>query len=131
MMGFNEAMRAGIKMLPKQVTGSYVLRDKKSGCAIGTAVSGSKGSIDCFYNAMVQAVIFKTFPEMKSLSLISCPESSCGAEAPLEAAIIHLNDFHEWSREAIAEWADPRPELHVSMPSEPVKERELVTVGRG
>ena len=46
-----------------------------------------------------------------------CPQFTCGDQYCLTSLCIHLNDDHEWSREAIAEWLDPHPELHISMPT--------------
>jgi hypothetical protein len=42
-------------------------------------------------------------------SLRSCPEG-CRKRLFLGAMILHLNDDHRWTREAIARWVAPPPE---------------------
>ena len=42
-----------------------------------------------------------------------------GFQGPIRTIIdvmVHLNNAHQWTREAIAEWVDPRPDLHVRLP---------------
>jgi len=66
------------------------------------------------------------FPELSKIQE-SCPQcgdnwgmvhSVSGDFQTLRVLMVHLNNVHKWSREAIAEFADPRPELHVAMPKE-------------
>lgn len=37
---------------------------------------------------------------------VKCPMSCRRGDDELEAVIVHLNDYHKWTREAIADWLD-------------------------
>lgn len=37
---------------------------------------------------------------------VKCPAKSCGSSMVMSECIIHLNDEHDWTREAIADWAE-------------------------
>jgi len=111
-MRLNEAIRAGIKLLPKQAFGTWINPIiKDSGCVLAAVHTGLCGKLN---GPITFTVMEETLPELKSANIM-CP--ACGATGYLAGIMIHLNDIHTWTREAIAEWADPRPELHVAMPS--------------
>jgi hypothetical protein len=37
---------------------------------------------------------------------VACPAPSCGLVDTVTARVIHLNDVHKWTREAIADWLE-------------------------
>jgi hypothetical protein len=57
------------------------------------------------------------------LQQVSCPggKRKCGARSNLQDTIIHLNDTHRWSREAIAEWIDTLDEQPIFYPQAEVE----------
>lgn len=76
-------------------------------CAIGAA----REAIDC----RDVWVVFKDTIYRNA----SCPVPDCGvARLSLDAIIIHLNDYHKWSREQIADFIElhhePIPEFLVT-----------------
>jgi len=126
-MRFNDAVRAGCKLLPNGVHGDFITYDGKSGCVMGAAIVGAVG-VDKLNNHTHHER--ELFSEL--IVLARCPvkieeEYKCSfySGRSTRDVAVHLNNDHGWSREAIAEWVDPRPELHTPMPKEAVKE-ELV-----
>ena len=112
-MTLNEAIREGCRVFPKQAFGSY--NDGRDGrCALGAAgeAVGLKASFMGRFMGQCLPGITTVFPELKKET--TCPH--CNQLKWVIRAIQHLNDHSKWSREAIAEWADPRPDLHVAMP---------------
>lgn len=51
--------------------------------------------------------------------VVKCPDKGCQRSNSIQYIIIHLNDGHEWSREAIADWLDTLDEQPVFHPKEP------------
>ena len=95
-----DAILEGIERRPEQSFGEY-FRGRRSSCALGAAYEG-------IYRLPREADGIK--PRRLDL-LFDCLDNQvriCPACAkkrlPLGAIIIHLNDHHQWSREAIAEW---------------------------
>ena len=121
-MTLNEAIREGGKKFPRQVVA--VFSDGDGGACVNGALAWSLlGDAFGLCADLTFAAVRKTHPEVEHSC--ACPAPGCfgvparyGYEsAPLLRVMAHLNNDHGWSREAIAEWADPRPDLHVAMPS--------------
>lgn len=128
MMTLNEAIRKGCQSHPKQVY--YVLHDPEKGndnaCILGAAIFGVADTLPS--KATRDVNMLKTlFPEL--VEPAGCP-FRCKTWAHcndgemrrtdikiLRDVLAHLNNDHKWSREAIAEWVEPHPELHLSTPT--------------
>lgn len=101
-----EAILAGSKRRA-QCVGSYFSSDGRS-CALGAAFEGIHH---------LPEVVGALHPRLERLfdclEYVSrrCPEG-CKKTLPLASMIVHLNDDHLWSREAIAEWLSAHAESH-------------------
>lgn len=120
-MTINEAIRIGCRQYPRQAFGAF--GEGSDGACVNGALSfglhGNRFSL-----------------RMESLGRLA-PSGSQGVVCPLcrtsqvkttdgreygytacrvFAIMAHLNNDHRWTREAIAEWVDPHPELHIPMP---------------
>lgn len=93
---FSEAIREGAKLRP-QAFGAGILDGGT--CAYGAGVEAICGSLE---PAIYQAVNpYQLFPYLRSGT--ECP--GCGdTKVDFLAAIYHINDMHQWTREAIADW---------------------------
>jgi len=120
----NEAIRAGCKLRPKQ-TYSRLFKDKDGGCVIGAVMIGT-GVADFGSNPANTTHISEInydqlkakIPILQEITVPICPHPGCKLERigyNLWNTMVHLNNNHKWTREAIAEWADPRPELHIGL----------------
>ena len=116
-MTLNEAIREGCRVLPQQTEdeGACVLRAAAQGADVRSK------SIIC-PNELPYTELVVRFPQLSDTA--TCPVGRIpGTHTPcihlhkVYQIMYHLNDTHSWSREAIAEWADPHPELHLPMPS--------------
>lgn len=61
---------------------------------------------------LVLEPLAKAIPALKTFNIDKCPAVDCGwfiAEVPLSSTIIHLNDYHCWTRQRIAEWLKTLP----------------------
>lgn len=99
---FNAAVRAGCLKYPKQIFGQY--QDGGDGaCVIGAARA-----------TLAMTVFTAIYPRFQwsITAQYQCP--NCRKRDLTFSLVIHLNDFHRWSREAIAEYCDPHPEWHLS-----------------
>ena len=98
-MKLSEAIRVGSKMRP-QAFGSFYVKmpgEPKSGCVLGAAADGSG-------NSNLDILLHELWPVIKHK--VSCP----ACEQPISIihkVMIHLNDGHRWTREAIADWIEP------------------------
>lgn len=111
-----EAIRAGAK-LARQGHGEYNEYGKT--CALGAAYHARFGALppvldtgDSDYTIFDS--LRSAFPVLEQTST-SCPVEGCGVylravnqrpTSTLTSTISHLNDGHEWTREAIADWLD-------------------------
>ena len=102
-MYFSEAMRIGAAMKP-QTFGSY--SDGHGTCAIGAMWDAFNTQAqlkrqELYNNAFV-------FAEKELTSKEPCPACGIFREFPTQPnnLIPHLNDYHKWSREAIADWLE-------------------------
>jgi hypothetical protein len=73
-------------------------------CFAGAAYEGLTGQVDLEYarGSRVYDVLRAAFPI--ATREVICPVDGCGDSGPLLSAGAHLNDIHEWTREAIAAW---------------------------
>lgn len=95
-----DAMLEGIERRPEQSFGEYY-RGRRSSCALGAAYEG-------IYRIPADADGIR--PRRLDL-LFDCLDNevrrcpACGQKRlPIGAIIIHLNDFHQWTRQQIAHW---------------------------
>lgn len=114
-MRFNTAMREGIKTLRTQTVGQWFGGDS-DGCALATAIVGTGVQADQVESHQLYAEQMLVNCGLELGKAVACPHPKCEAESNWINIIMHLNDQHKWSREAIAEWVDPWPELHQPMP---------------
>lgn len=108
-MKLSEAIRIGSKQTKKTV-GQYIARDSDGddvACAVGAAcyaVGFKSNDTRCIISFFED-----TFPILKGFAWGSCCWI-CGVSEErlfnLSTMIFHLNDMHDWSREAIAEWVE-------------------------
>jgi hypothetical protein len=96
-MKLSEAIRDGAKRR-RQV---YGVGSKDEGsCALGAAREAMTGT--WFGNSCVITWAGMTFPHFPNQQ--PCP--ACGIEKSFPGVVAHINDHHQWSREAIAEWVE-------------------------
>jgi hypothetical protein len=111
---FSEAIREGAKLKP-QVRVAYYSREGT--CAIGAglhAMFTEDATADHLYHFEVEAV--SEFPYLSES--VKCPvhrwwnlASICrSARRSRIRMISHLNDYHEWTRERIADWLESEEE---------------------
>lgn len=98
-----QAILDGSHSRPDQAFGDYFV-GRRASCALGAAYEG-------IYHLPLDASgirpkhLERLF-DCLEYSLRSCPEG-CRKRLPLGVMILHLNDDHHWSREAIALWVSP------------------------
>lgn len=98
---FSEAIREGAKLRPQ---GFGELHANGKSCAIGAGREAIYGTTESEQEQYDE--IRTLFPYLQTLS--PCP--ACPLRMTLFIAAYHLNDFHEWTREAIADWLEEREE---------------------
>ncbi len=99
-MKLSEAIRAGAKLRPQAFGKGF---DGVGTCAMGAAFEGmglDPKSLDLEICQPIPEVLRELFPP-KSVRL--CPV--CGTQKAL-GVIVHLNDEHGWTREAIADYVE-------------------------
>lgn len=121
-MTLNEAIRRGCRKHPMQNYEVYVKGE--TACVLGAAFVGS----DTWRQMLCREkeLLAEQFPLL--LESYPCP-LKCATTTythdlypendfygTLLHTMSHLNDDHRWTREAIAEFVDPYPELHLPMP---------------
>ena len=125
-MTLNEAIREGAKHRPNGR--NYISFGRC--CVLGAAYVGLSGHGNVPYGMQFLSEpldkLVLAFPE-----LLLPAESPCFCKVRTTTASItfgklrhtmlevmeHLHQSHDWSREAIAEFVDPHPDLHLPMPS--------------
>ena len=119
-MTLNEAIRRGCLKFPKQAFNKFHGDDGLSACVIAAVYVGDNE---------------RRYTDREFHQSAYCPVGPCesftdgllvrsSSPDTVMRVMVHLNNDHRWSREAIAEWADPQPDLHVPMPT--VKAPEAV-----
>lgn len=92
-MPLSEAIMRGCKILPKQAFGVF-LNEPGSGCALAAANVGLGKQINDTY----------VFDFYRCLHSMCCPACESDNEPyDLTALVGHLNDYHRWPREKIAD----------------------------
>ena len=96
-----EYIRAGMKRRPEQAFGDYYRGDLAS-CALGAAyeamyrlprdAQGKRPTrdLDWFFDCLD--------------TVKACPVEGCKKRLYLAALLVHINDDHRWTRDAIADW---------------------------
>lgn len=132
---FSEAIREGAKLRPQNFGGGMDEERTKT-CAFVAACEAIVGTLDgpefSHFNANV---LYRYLIESNA----ECPTSPCTIEVPfcLMNIIFHLNDVHQWTREAIADWLESEEEklgfVTISITNErsslPSEADQLVVVG--
>lgn len=132
---FSEAIREGAKLRPQLFGYSYPSQFEARGtCAIGAGIEASYG-YKALDDSFAGNLSWELFPYLASTG--GCPVPACnvrGNWCSLYFTIVHLNDSHEWTREAIADWLETEEEklgyVTLTEESEALELSEFVTVGR-
>ncbi len=135
MIRFSEAIRLGAMMGPQLFGQELSMEDPTASCAFGGAILAAGVEIKpptVEYGAGLAGRSAKasgsvTLPdEWKPfcLSVQSCPaEHSWNWKDQGIHIVAHLNDYHHWSREQIADWvATVEPQEELAPPSVPIYE---------
>lgn len=127
-MRYAEAIREGIKLLPHQVFRMAGDIWTGEGCVHMTACYAAGIN----YFRVDPIWLYGKFPELKGID-VACPCEHCCLMGHYEvyAIAVHLNDTHQWTREAIADWVDqvvpppaPEPPPLIALMDQLVKEEE-------
>lgn len=114
-----DAIRHGAERRPEQAYGDY-FHGRHASCALGAAYEGMyrlpgdmegrrpSKDLDAYFDVLDGTVR-------------RCPGEGCKKVLTLGALIVHLNDDHRWSREAIAAWVEREapPATAVTTPPTP------------
>ena len=95
-----QAIREGAQARPDQAFGEY-FQGRHASCALGAAYEGMYPLPSDA--AGIRPRHLERLFDCLEYTLRSCPKG-CKKRLPLGAMILHLNDDHQWTREAIAEW---------------------------
>jgi len=73
-------------------------------CVVGAAYEALTGTVDLALPSGINVyrVLREAFPV--AARPVVCPVVGCGDSGPLLSCATHLQDWHEWSREAVAAW---------------------------
>lgn len=106
-MTLADAIRKGAMQRPQAREFMFSRTADVRSCALGAAYEGVYGTVDS--GPISQAgELCLAFPELNTAH-VYCP--TCGEGASLWYVVgDHLNDSHGWTREAIADWLDSRPD---------------------
>jgi hypothetical protein len=96
-MRLSDAIRLGAMIRPQAFFGLF--KDGGS-CALGAALEAIRGD-----EADMEGFLHQ-FSDTAAIGVVLCPGCEPGRRqyGPLDAVVAHLNDFHRWSRERIADW---------------------------
>jgi hypothetical protein len=101
-----QAILDGAHARPEQAFGDYFI-GRRASCALGAAYEGMYAlPLDA---AGIRPKHLERLFDCLEYTLRSCPEG-CRKRLSLGAMILHLNDDHHWTREAIAHWVSPKAE---------------------
>ncbi len=114
-MTLAEAIRKGAQQRPQIFCRmfSWVGKTLQGSCVLGAAWEGQYGA-PTFVDSPMDIVgaqersDLDVFPEFgQEFPKFSCPvNGQCGVPTALETVLIHLNDYHRWTRERIADWVE-------------------------
>ena len=99
-----DAMLEGIGRRPDQSFGEYY-RGRRSSCALGAAYEGMYRLPDN-PDGTRPTKDLEWFFDCLEGSVRKCPADGCRKRLTLASILVHLNDEHRWSREAIASWLE-------------------------
>ena len=97
-----DAIRKGADARPDQAFGDY-FRGRSASCALGAAYEGMyrlPGDMD----GRRPTKDLEEYFDCLEGTVRKCPVHGCVKVISLGALIVHLNDAHRWTREAIAAW---------------------------
>jgi hypothetical protein len=101
-----QAILDGAHARPDQAFGEYFI-GRRASCALGAAYEGMyRLPLDA---SGIRPKHLERLFDCLEYTLRSCPEG-CRKRLFLGAMILHLNDDHHWTREAIARWVAPPAE---------------------
>lgn len=101
-MKLSKAIREGAKLRPQGI--NFMFNQGRS-CALGAALEGIGLPYYEFKYSAKDAV--DRFPVLAPFNSMPCPAVRCNETKPaLYRIIAHLNDDHQWAREAIADWVE-------------------------
>lgn len=99
-----QAILDGARARPEQAFGEYYL-GRHASCALGAAYEGMyRLPVDA---SGIRPKHLERLFDCLEYTLRTCPEG-CKKRVFLGAMILHLNDDHHWTREAIANWVAPQ-----------------------
>jgi hypothetical protein len=101
-----KAILDGAHARPEQAFGEY-FQGQHASCALGAAYEGVY-PLPSDASGIRPRHLERLF-DCLEYTLRSCP-LGCKRRLALGAMILHLNDDHHWTREAIAEWVGPSAE---------------------
>lgn len=101
-----QAILSGALSRPEQAFGEY-FEGRRASCALGAAYEGMY-ALPRDAGGIRPRHLERLFDCLEN-TLRSCPEG-CKKRLALGAMILHLNDDHHWTREAIARWVAPPEE---------------------
>jgi hypothetical protein len=101
-----EFIREGAKKRPDQAFGDYY-RGTTASCALGA-------TYEAMYHLPANAEGTRPTRDLDWFfhcldTVKPCPVDGCKKRIYLAALIVHLNDDHRWTREAIADWLAQNP----------------------
>ncbi len=102
-----DAIRRGASRRPDQAFGDYY-RGRSASCALGAAYEGIyrlPGDMD----GRRPTKDLEQYFDCLEGTIRRCPVAGCAKVISLGSLIVHLNDAHQWTREAIAGWVAHEP----------------------
>ena len=99
-----DAIAEGAKRRPSQAFGEY-FSSKGGSCALGAAYEGMYRLPDNADGTRPTKDLEWFFDCLEG-SVRKCPADGCRKRLTLASILVHLNDEHRWSREAIAAWLE-------------------------
>lgn len=105
MMKLSEALRLGA-MIRSQAFGQYF--DGVGSCAAGAAAEALGLRIDILSSGAIDEFCANTKFDTVLNEVQYCPACRLNVATALsgEGVMVHLNDYHHWTREAIADWIE-------------------------
>ena len=97
-----DAIRKGADRRPEQAFGDY-FRGRSASCALGAAYEGMYRLPGDMEGRRPTKDLEEYFDCLEG-TVRRCPVEGCAKVISLGALIVHLNDSHLWTREAIAAW---------------------------
>ncbi len=119
-MNLSTAIRKGAEQHPQcflslinyrldEMLSKFVIRET---CALGAAIVGTYGS-DLKEVDALQLSMGKSHPLVEMYPILdvstNCPQRECAFkenDTTVRYLITHLNDYHHWTREKIADWIE-------------------------